>query len=84
MIRYYPLLIESAIEFKIEARRILSERDSKCSSLDFSPPASVVLTRLVPSTGDFPMATESVDKCAIASGFKIVNHDNKYYCLRDG
>lgn len=61
MLAYYPLLIESAIEFKIEARRILSERGS-----------------------DFPLATDSVDNCAIAPGFQIVHSNNKYYCLRNG
>lgn len=34
MLDYYPLLIESAIDFKIESRKILASHNGKCITLE--------------------------------------------------
>ena len=36
MLDYYPLLIESAIEFKIESRKLLAEHNGKSYSITHS------------------------------------------------
>jgi len=61
MLDYYPLLIECAIDFKIESRKILAAHN-----------------------GVEPVIDDGVETCTVASGYRIVKHDNNFYCLREG
>lgn len=53
MLDYYPLLIESAIDFKIESRKILASHN-----------------------GQEPEIDSSVETCIVASGYRIIKHNN--------
>ena len=80
MLFYYPLLIESAIEFKIESRRILAQKNgnfltSKVYEFRFN---------FYVFLGEEPLITSDVETCVVAKGYSIAKHKGKFYCLKAG
>ena len=75
MLDYYPLLIESAIDFKIESRKILAKHNGKYLDL--------ILT-FVLNKGVAPEINENVETCHLARGYRITKHQNTFICLKDG
>ena len=75
MLDYYPLLIECAIDFKIESRKILAAHTSKYFNF-FLTKTHFIDTELV--------IDASVETCTVASSYSIVKHENRFYCLKTG
>ena len=73
MLSYYPLLIESAIDFKIESRKILAARNSKYREIS-----------LFLFVDEEAVISEDVETCTLAAGYSIVKHNNQFYCLKEG
>lgn len=76
MLEFYPLLIECAIDFKIESRKVLAARNGKLGALrspgkrrrEISNESSFVGVELV--------IDESVETCTVAEGYSIVKHED--------
>ena len=75
MLDYYPLLIECAIDFKIESRKILAAHTGKHKYLNLTMNFSI---------GAELVINESVETCRVALGYRIVKHENNFYCLKSG
>ena len=61
MLELYPLLVETAIEFKIESRKIIQRHKD----------------------GRPAVLTPDVFICPLAEGFRIQQHNQNFYCLKD-
>ena len=69
MLDYYPLLIESAIDFKIESRKILAAHNGKCLP-NF---VSFFISLLV---GVEPEITSDVETVSVAQNYCIIKYNN--------
>ena len=69
MLDYYPLLIESAIDFKIESRKILAAHNGKLSS-------NSVSCFIMLFVGVEPEINSDVEKVSVAQGYDIIKYNN--------
>ena len=80
MLDYYPLLIESAIDFKIESRKILAQHNSKYFNSHFYWPLyrmSLKCSMFVWNYIDAePQISSDVETCIVAPGYRIVKHND--------